>query len=71
MTTENTGTEKKKGIFSFLRGKKKSSNDCCCNMKIVPKEEPAQGGCCNIKIVPKETEKEKNESSCCENKDCC
>jgi hypothetical protein len=69
MTTENTGPEKKWGLFSFLRGENKNSNNCCCNMKIVPKEEPAKCGCCDIKIVPKE--KEKNENSCCENKDCC
>lgn len=71
MTAENTSPEKKRGIFNFFRGEKKSSNDSCCNMKIVPKEESATSGCCNIKIVPKETEKEKNEGSCCENNDCC
>ena len=71
MTKENIDKEKKKGIFSFLRVAKNSAGDCCCNMKIVPKEEPAKGGCCNIKIVPREIEKEKTENSCCEDKDCC
>ena len=69
MTAENTG--KKKGFLGLFRSEKKNPDDCCCNMKIVPKEEDVKGGCCNIKIVPNESEEEIDRSSCYENKDCC
>lgn len=56
---ENNRNTKKKGIFNLFKGEKKASNEGgCCNMKIVPKDQPAKestkGGCCNMKIVPKE-----------------
>jgi hypothetical protein len=56
---ENTQETKKKGIFNLFKSERKTANEGgCCNMKIIPKEQPAKesskGGCCNMKIVPKE-----------------
>jgi hypothetical protein len=62
---DNNQNAKKKGFFNFLKGDKKAASEggCCCNMKIVPSEQPAkespQGGCCNMKIVPKESTEDK------------
>jgi hypothetical protein len=56
---ENNKDTKKKGIFNLFKSDKKTANEGgCCNMKIVPKDQPAKestkGGCCSMKIVPKE-----------------
>ena len=60
MSNQDTNQNaKKKGLFNLFRGDKKAANEGgCCNMNIIPKEQPAKesgkGGCCNIKIVQKE-----------------
>ena len=69
-TQDNNQNTKKKSFFDLFRGAKNSANEgCCCNMKIVPKEqsikESGKGGCCDIKIVPKgEAEEGKGNSGC-------
>ena len=60
---QNKQATKKKGIFNLFKSDKKSADEGgCCNMKIVPKDQPAKetgkGCCCNIKIVPKEQSSE-------------
>jgi hypothetical protein len=64
---ENTQEIKKKGIFNLFKSDKKSANEgCCCNMKIISKEQPAKesnkSGCCNMKIVPKEQAKQNKDA---------
>jgi hypothetical protein len=59
MANQENKDTKKKGIFNLFKSDKKTANEGgCCNMKIVPKNQPAKesgkGGCCNMKIVPKE-----------------
>ncbi len=61
---DNNQNAKKKGLFGLFKSEKKAENEGgCCNMKIVPKEQPAkqsnQGCCCNMKIVPKESTEDK------------
>jgi hypothetical protein len=56
---DNNQNTRKKGIFNLFKSDKKAANEGgCCNMKIVPKDQPSKeagkGCCCNIKIVPKE-----------------
>jgi hypothetical protein len=55
---ENNQNIKSKGIFKLFRSGKKDNSHSCCDVKIVPKEQPEQvsgkGGCCNVKIVSKE-----------------
>jgi hypothetical protein len=54
---ENNQNTRKKGLFGLFKGEKKATENSCCNMKIVPKEQPvkeSKGSCCNMKIVPKE-----------------
>lgn len=77
MTTQgNNQNTKKKGIFNLFKSDKKATSEGgCCNMKIVPKEQPAKesskGSCCNIRIVSKEqsaeskgAEKKDNDCDC-------
>lgn len=64
---DNNQNTRKKGIFNLFKSDKKASNEGgCCNMKIVPKDQPAKeadkGCCCNIKIVPKEQASEDKSS---------
>jgi hypothetical protein len=66
-TNENNQNTKKKGIFNLFKGDKKAANEGgCCNMKIVPQDQPSKesskGGCCNMKIVPKEQATEEKSS---------
>jgi hypothetical protein len=65
MANKETNQEtKKKGIFNMFKSNKDSSENSCCNMKIVPKDQAAKesskGGCCNFKIVPKEQTSDKS-----------
>jgi hypothetical protein len=64
---ENNQNTKKKGIFNIFKSDKKTANEGgCCNMKIVPKDQPAKestkGCCCNMKIVPKEQAADKKDT---------
>ncbi|MDD5701477.1 MAG: hypothetical protein PHU23_05440 [Dehalococcoidales bacterium] len=56
---ENDQNTRKKGIFNLFKSNKKpAAEGGCCNMKIIPQDQPAKesnkGCCCNMKIVPKE-----------------
>jgi hypothetical protein len=64
MANQDNAQNKKKGLFGFLKNDKKAANESgCCNMKIVPQEqppkEPGKGCCCNMRIVPKESSEDK------------
>ena len=67
---EKNPKSKRKGILSLFKGANNGGGSCC-NVKIVPKDQPAkesnkggccEGGCCNIKIVPKEQATENKDS---------
>jgi hypothetical protein len=74
---ENNQNTKKKGLFGLFKGEKKATENSCCNMKIVPKEQPAKeskGCCCDMKIVPKEqvvAEKVDKKGGCDCDSGCC
>ena len=77
MTTQENNQTKKKGLFGLFKGEKKTNENSCCNMKIVPKEQPvkeAKSSCCNMKIVPKEqvvAEKAEEKGDCDCDSGCC
>ena len=77
MTTQENNQTKKKGLFGLFKGEKKTNESSCCNMKIVPKEQPAKeakSSCCNMKIVPKEqvvAEKADEKGDCDCDSGCC
>ncbi len=64
---DNNQNTKKKGIFNLFKSEKKTAGEGgCCNLKIVPNNQPARepekGCCCNTKIVPKEQATEEKSS---------
>lgn len=54
-TSQNENT---RGVLDLFRGEKAPNEGSCCNIKIIPKQQPAKksnkGGCCNIRVLPKE-----------------